>query len=142
MLACVEDLAAIVADACREADGLQAAVLFGSALESDQPGDVDVALLWQPELAAEERWRRANRIAADIEHRIAERDLDVDIKDLRDLPLVLQHRVLQTGTLAWVGDRRAWVRFNSETIPRALDFLPFYRRALRESARRLARDRS
>ena len=40
--------------------------------------------------------------------------------------------------VACVADRRALVRFNSETVPRALDFLPFYRRMLEASARRLA----
>jgi hypothetical protein len=138
----VVDFIAIVGEVCRDASGLQAAVVFGSALQTDRPGDLDLALLWAPDLSGEERWRRANRIASAIEHRLAGDDLNVDVKDLRSLPLVLQHRVLQGGKLAYLGNRQAWVRFNSETVPRALDFLPFYRRALRASARKAAGDRS
>ena len=136
------DFVAIVGEACKDAPDLQAAVVFGSALESDRPGDLDLALLWRPELPAQERWRRANAIASAIEHRLAGHDLNVDVKDLRSLPLVLQHRVLQSGKVACLHDRKAWVRFNSEIVPRALDFLPFYRRALRASVRKVAGDRS
>jgi hypothetical protein len=136
------DFAAIVAEACKDAPDLQAAVVFGSALETDRPGDLDLALLWPTDLAVEERWRRANAIASAVEHRLAGHDLNVDVKDLRALPLVLQHRVLQTGKVASLRDRKAWVRFNYETVPRALDFLPFYRRALRASVRKAAGDGS
>jgi hypothetical protein len=129
-----------VAEACRGAEGLQAALVFGSTLERDDPGDLDVAFLWEEDLDPAERWRRANRIAADVEHRLVQLGLNVDVKDLRALPLVLQHRVLRDGRAAYVADRRALVRFNSETVPRALDFLPFHRRMLQASARRLARD--
>ncbi|MBK7586822.1 MAG: hypothetical protein IPI67_42375 [Myxococcales bacterium] len=38
--ALVEGLSDIVAAACRGVDGLQAAIVFGSALTSDTPGDV------------------------------------------------------------------------------------------------------
>jgi predicted nucleotidyltransferase len=129
-----------VAEACRGVEELQAALVFGSVLERDNPGDLDIAFLWTENLDGEERWRRANRIAADLEHRLAHLGLNVDLKDLRTIPLVLQHRILRDGRVAYVADRRALIRFNAETVPRALDFLPFHRRMLRASARRLAGD--
>jgi hypothetical protein len=98
-----------------------------------------LALLWSLSLSPGERWQRANRVASDLEHRIAARGLGVDVKDLRSLPLALQFRVLREGQRVYVADRQALVRFQSETIPLALDFLPFQRRALEASARRLAR---
>jgi predicted nucleotidyltransferase len=137
----VEGLTDIVAAACRGFDGLQAAILFGSALTSASPGDVDLALLWRESLTPAERWKLANEIAGEVEHGLAPRGLNVDVKDLRALPLVLQHRVLQTGVIAYVADRRALVHFSSVIVPQALDFLPFHRRALRASAQQLAKKR-
>ncbi len=128
-----------VAAACAGVPGLQAAIVFGSAVARDDPEDLDLALLWDETLDARECWRRGNQIAGDVEHRLGRRALNVDVKDLRRLPLVLQYRVLRDGRVAYVADRRALVRFNSETVPRALDFLPFHRRALLAAARRLAR---
>ena len=133
----VKDTLRLVERACDGVDGLQAAIVFGSALVTDEPHDLDLALLWSEDVSAGERWRRANRVAGDIEHAMGAAALNVDVKDLRALPLVLQHRVLQSGRSAYVADRRALVRFNSETVPRALDFLPFYRRMLEASAERL-----
>jgi hypothetical protein len=135
------DVLDAVAEACRGCEGLQAALVFGSVLSRRDPADLDLALLWAESVDAGERWRLANRIAADVEHRLPHPGLNVDVKDLRALPLVLQHRVLRDGRAAYVADRRALVRFSSETVPRALDFLPFHRRMLRAAARRLADDR-
>jgi hypothetical protein len=134
------DLLPVVARVCHGVEGLQAAMVFGSALTRDDPGDLDLALLWDPALGARERCDRSERIAADLEHALRSLDLSVDVKDLRALPLLLQHRVLRDGRVAYVADRRALIRFNSETVPRALDFLPFHRRALLAAARRMARD--
>lgn len=142
ILATVQALLDAVAAACEGVEGLQATLVFGSALRSPAPQDIDVAFLWLADLPARERWVRGNRIAADVEHRLAARGLEVDVNDLRALPLVLQHRVLQEGRAVFVADRRALVRFTSETVPRALDFLPFHRRMLEASARRLVRDGS
>jgi predicted nucleotidyltransferase len=135
----VRDLLDTIAAACAGVDGLEAAIVFGSVLESRSPEDLDLALLWRPDLPDRERWRRAEAIAADAEHRPGAGGLVVDVKDLRRLPLVLQHRVLRDGKAVYVADRRALVRFTSETVPRALDFLPAYRRMLEASARSVAR---
>jgi hypothetical protein len=136
----MEEVLAAVADASRGVAGLQAAIVFGSVLERDHPGDLDVAFLWAEDVSSEDRWRRANGVAADVEHRLTSRGLNVDVKDLRALPLVLQHRVLRDGRQVYVADRRALVRFSSETLPRALDFLVFHRRTLQGIARRIAGD--
>lgn len=133
----MDDVLAAVADASRDVEGLQATIVFGSVLEREHPGDLDVAFLWAEDIEPRDRWRRANVVAADVEHRLG---LDVDVKDLRALPLVLQHRVLRDGRQAYVADRRALVRFSSETLPRALDFLVFHRRTLEGIARRIAGD--
>jgi hypothetical protein len=127
------------ADACQGVPDLQAGIVFGSALSANDPRDLDLALLWSPDLPPEERWQRANRVASDLEHRIAESGLGVDVKDLRSLPLALKFRVLRDGRQVYVPDRHAMVRFQSETIPLVLDFLPFQRRALEAAAQRSAR---
>ena len=128
--------------ACAGTPDLQAAIVFGSVLTSAEPRDLDLALLWNPVLPEAERWQRANHVATEVERACGAGALNVDVKDLRALPLVLQHRVLRDGHVSWVGDRRALVRFNSETVPRALDYLPAYRRMLRDSAEELRRGRS
>jgi hypothetical protein len=133
------ELLEAAASACNQVQGLQAAIVFGSALTSEHPRDLDLALLWEPSLGVEERWARANIVAAEIEHRIAAFALSVDVKDLRSLPLALQFRVLKEGQRVCVADQHSLVRFQSETVPLALDFLPFQRRALAAAARRLAR---
>lgn len=134
----MEDLLAKVAANCEGTEGLQAAIVYGSALSRKDPGDLDLALLWHPDLPSLVRVDRAERIAAAVEHALRDRDLSVDVNDLRALPIVIQHRVLRDGRAAFVADRRALVRFTAEAVSRALDFLPFYRRALHASARRLA----
>src|SRR5687767_15047145 len=103
------ELLASVATACRDAAGLQAAIVFGSALRRPDPGDLDVALLWSDEVPADERWRHGNRVAGILEQHLSARGLTVDIKDLRALPLHLQYRILQEGRAAYVADRRALV---------------------------------
>jgi hypothetical protein len=133
-----EPLLDAVRQACAGAPGLQAAVVFGSALVRTTPHDLDLALLWDPALPVTERWRRGNAIAAEIEHHIAPSGIGVDLKDLRELPLALKFRVLRDGRRVVVADPRAMVRFQSETVPLALDFLSFQRRALAAAARRLA----
>lgn len=44
-------VAPIVAAACRDVPDLEAAIVFGSVLTSDAPGDLDLALLWRAELS-------------------------------------------------------------------------------------------
>lgn len=132
------EVIAAVATACEGVEGLQAAIVFGSVLARADPADLDLALLWCEDLSPADRCERAERVAAEVEHALRTRGLSVDVKDLRSLPLVIQHRVLRDGRAAYVADRRAFVRFVSETVPRALDFLPFHRRALLAAARRLA----
>jgi len=68
----VLDVLDAVAAACAGIDGLQAAIVFGSALTRTDPHDLDVALLWQEAIPRTERWQRAERIAATVEHRLAE----------------------------------------------------------------------
>lgn len=92
--------------ACEGAAALQAAVVFGSALRVDDPGDLDLALLWDPGLPDDLRWRRADDIAAELEHRLVSDELAVDVQDLRRLPLALQFRVLREGRPVLVVDRR------------------------------------
>ena len=132
------ELRAAVTAACHDVVGLQAALVFGSALRRPDPGDIDLALLWAEGVSTEDRWRVGNRIAGEIEQQLRATGLNVDLKDLRALPLPLQYRVLQEGQAVYVSDRRAFVRFSAETVPRALDFLPFYRQSLRMAARKLA----
>ena len=72
------------------------AVLFGShaTRTADGTSDVDIALRFPDEMADIERFRRRNRIDAELQQYAAG---FVDVSDLEELPVHVAHAALQNG---------------------------------------------
>lgn len=86
-----------------EAD-VRFAILFGSRVRGDahESSDVDVALRFPDDLSPTERFRRRNRIDADLQ---GHADAFVDVSDVDDLPLPIARAALRDG-IRLVGDDR------------------------------------
>ncbi|WP_101297083.1 type VII toxin-antitoxin system MntA family adenylyltransferase antitoxin [Halegenticoccus soli] len=80
------------------------AVLFGSHANgtADESSDVDIALRFPDELSEAERFRRRNRIDADLQ---AYADGFVDVSDIESLPTHVARTVLRDG-VRLVGDQK------------------------------------
>lgn len=80
------------------------AVLFGSHARgtADESSDVDIALRFPDELSEAERFRRRNRIDADLQ---AYADGFVDVSDIESLPTHVAHAALRDG-VRFVGDQK------------------------------------
>ncbi|WP_042664632.1 nucleotidyltransferase domain-containing protein [Haloferax sp. ATB1] len=80
------------------------AVLFGSHASgtADESSDVDIALLFPDGLSEAERFRRRNRIDADLQ---AYADGFVDVSDIESLPTHVAHAALRDG-VRLVGDQK------------------------------------
>ncbi|WP_231899214.1 nucleotidyltransferase domain-containing protein [Halorubrum trapanicum] len=80
------------------------AVLFGSRVRGDghESSDVDVALRFPDDLSPTERFRRRNRIDADLQ---SHADAFVDVSDIEDLPVPIARAALRDG-IRLVGDDR------------------------------------
>lgn len=129
--------------ACQGADGLEAALLFGSAARGvPAPRDVDVAFLWSEDVLPFERLRRAEGLASSIARELGAPSVPIDAHDLRSMPLPLQDRVLREQKRAYVASAKALIRFQARIVSRALDELPSYRRLLALAAEGAVRGRS
>ena len=80
------------------------AVLFGSHARgtTHESSDVDIALRFPDDLSPKERFRRRNRIDADIQ---CHADGFVDVSDIEGLPLPIARAALKDG-IRLVGDDR------------------------------------
>jgi predicted nucleotidyltransferase len=81
------------------------AVLFGSHASgtADESSDVDIAVRFPDNLSEAERFRRRNRIDADLQ---AYADGFVDVSDIESLPTHVAHAALRDG-VRLVGDQEA-----------------------------------
>jgi uncharacterized protein len=138
----------VPAEAAALADSLRAALdragarvecawLFGSAArgETGPLSDVDVAILFEEEVAPEARLELAAALVEELE-RGAPR---VDLVILDEAPPALRHRVLLDGILLLERDPRRRVAFEVNSIREALDFQhlsAIYDRALLDRAAR------
>ncbi len=118
---------------------IAAAYLYGSVTASRTTGlsDVDVAVLFGEDVDAGARRLFASEIAAELVRAVPGRAMDV--RDLDELPLVLQGRVLTEGILAGSNDPVRRVRFETDTRMRYFDFLPFHRADVAEGLKGLRR---
>ncbi|RDZ51315.1 DNA polymerase III subunit beta [Haloferax sp. Atlit-4N] len=80
------------------------AVLFGSYARgtADESSDVDIALRFPEEMSEAERFRRRNRIDADLQ---SYAEGFVDVSDIESLPTHVAHAALRDGVRV-VGDER------------------------------------
>lgn len=129
----------LLAQAVLPRAGVAAAYLYGSAArgETTSLSDVDIALLFAEDLNEKARRDLIVELASELARAGAGERLDV--RDIDELPLVIQGRILGEGRLARSNDDVRRVRF--ETFVRMLyfDFLPFHRRDIEEGLRSLRR---
>lgn len=113
---------------------IAAVYLYGSAArERATPlSDVDLGLLFtEPAGSFRDRLATAARIGSAIAR--AHPDVDVDARDLEELPLAVVGAVLTEGVLVVSNDERRRVDFERETRLRYFDFLPVHRAEVAEA---------
>ena len=92
-----------IVDHLREAvASLSAVYVFGSQVtgHATAESDLDVALLTDDDLSAEELWDLSSSLANLVK-------CDVDLLDLRGASTVMQYRIITTGTCVWAKDSQA-----------------------------------
>ena len=137
----VTDLLAQVVDSL---DDVAAAYLYGSVArgETTSLSDVDIALLFSEGLDERARREALVRAASELARGAVEKWLDMrdfDVRDIEELPLVVQGRILTEGRLVHSNDDVRRVRFEISTRMHYFDFLPFHRRDVEEGLRSLRR---
>lgn len=105
--------------------GIAAAYLFGSAAagRATPISDLDVALVFMPEVTGTERRRLGSEVASALVRDLG--DVRPDVRDVETLPLAVRGEVATRGILAASIDDVRRVRFEAETRQRYFDFLPF-----------------
>ena len=106
---------------------IAAAYLYGSAARDRVTplSDVDVGLLFAESVEPRTRRRIASEVASEMAR--SHPGESVDVRDLEDLPLVVQGHVLSEAALAGSNDERRRVSFEVAIRQRYFDFLPFHR---------------
>lgn len=92
-----------VVDHLKEAvPSLSAVYVFGSQVtgHATAESDLDVALLADDDLSAEELWELSSNLAGLVQ-------CDVDLLDLRAASTVMQYRIITTGKRLWAKDSQA-----------------------------------
>jgi len=81
---------------------LSAVYVFGSQVtgHATAESDLDVALLADDDLSAEELWELSSNLAGLVQ-------CDVDLLDLRAASTVMQYRIITTGKRLWAKDSQA-----------------------------------
>lgn len=128
-------VASATQSALRPHPGVAAAYLYGSVARGrfTSISDVDVAILFLPDIDFDGRRSIASRIAGDLSRAIPGAQLDV--RDLDELPLAVQGRVLTEGRLLVSNDEPRRVRFEVAVRQRYFDFLPIQERLAAEGLR-------
>jgi len=103
------------------------AYLYGSQARGDAGplSDVDVAVLFAPELPESERFERVLRLIGELGS-VFHRD-DISVVDLAESPPLLRHRVYYDGRLLYCSDEAARVRFETEALRDYVDTQPLRR---------------
>jgi len=103
------------------------AYLYGSTARGEaHPGsDVDIAVMFDRSVPAEERLRFELELGLAFDARLGgER---ADVRDLASLPLILRGRVVTEGALLYSCDEEGRVAFEVAARNEYFDFLPAYR---------------
>lgn len=115
----------VLEDAIREVLGrypeVRAGYLFGSAAagRAGPLSDIDVAVLFAPDLPADRRRDLRAKLTLDLGERLGTRE--VDIVDLGEAPPLLAHEVIRTGRPVYAPDSSEAVAFRVRAINRYLD---------------------
>ncbi len=108
-------------------NGVALAYLYGSQARGDAGplSDVDVAVLFGPDVPADERFDRLLRLIGELGS-VFHRD-DVCVVDLGKAPPLLRHRVYYHGRLLYCADESVRVRFETQTLRDYIDTEPLRR---------------
>ncbi len=105
---------------------ISAVYLFGSAAKNllRPKSDIDIAVLFEPTMKDKfKRFDTTLTASMDLES-ITGRP--VDVVDILEAPLVLQHQILKTGKLLLENNRAARINFEVSSRRRYFDMLPLY----------------
>jgi len=96
------DFASVVEHLKKNMPSLSAVYVFGSQAtgHATAESDLDVALLTDDDLSAEELWDLSSSLASLVK-------CDVDLLDLRSASTVMQYRIITTGERLWAKDSQA-----------------------------------
>lgn len=81
--------------------------------------DVDVAIRFAADVADHDRFEHALRIGVELERAL---EVEVDVVDLHDAPLRLAGRILTERVVVTGLEEAARVRYETDLLPRYLDF--------------------
>jgi uncharacterized protein len=131
-------IATAVASAMAGYPEVAAAYVFGSVASgrATPESDLDVGVIYRPR-GSDAHDRLATSLALELAR--ATGFAEIDLVDLEAQGPVFAHRVLCDGLRAYEGDRARRIDFESETIVRALDFMPTHVLATRGKASALRR---
>ena len=129
----------LLAEAVGPRAEVAAAYLYGSVArgEATTLSDVDIALLFSEHVGESLRRQVIVEIASALAH--AEVGKRLDVRDIEELPLVVQGRILTEGRLVRSSDDVRRVRFETAVRMLYFDFLPFHARDVEEGLRSLRR---
>ena len=132
----VHELGPGIAEACAGYPEIAAAYLFGSRARGDArpDSDLDVGLVLRRRGETVEEHHRWLRDLAGRLESLCPGSL-VDVVLLEPQGPIFAHRVLCEGVRVYEADRARRVDFESDTISRALDLLPWHERLARERLR-------
>lgn len=121
----LETLETALRRAAEAKPGIAAVYLFGSvaAGRATPISDLDVALVFTPQVTEIERRQLASEVASALVRDLG--DVRPDVRDADALPLAVRGEVATRGLLAASIDDVRRVRFEAETRQRYFDFLPF-----------------
>jgi predicted nucleotidyltransferase len=127
MISSSQDVLRAVGETLEESGRVLLAIVYGSAatgaMRSDS--DVDVALLGRDALTAEEKLSLSQVLFERLER-------EVDVVDLRTVNGVLLKQILTKGKVVLKRDEAAYAALLKRMIYNQEDYMPYYRRALRE----------
>ncbi|MGH7543458.1 MAG: type VII toxin-antitoxin system MntA family adenylyltransferase antitoxin [Gemmatimonadota bacterium] len=129
----------LLAEAAGPRAEVAAAYVYGSVArgEATSLSDIDIALLFSEDAPESLRHDVIVQVASGLAHTAVGKELDV--RDIEELPLVVQGRILTEGRLVRSNDDVRRVRFETSTRMRYFDFLPFHVRDVEEGLRSLRR---
>lgn len=115
-----------VARVLRGRDEVIAAYMFGSVLESEEPADVDLALLLRPAEGGFVLQGVKEDVARQLDRQPSVRPLSTDVRLLNEAPLHFRYRVIKEGYGIDVGDPDARALFEARTMVEWFDFRPYW----------------
>ena len=101
------------------------AYVFGSFLERDDFGDIDVAIHLCKEHSPYQRFKLAQKVARILEQGIQPR-VDFDVRILNYAPAYFQYEVISKGVVVLERDRERRVDYEADLISEYLDLKYMY----------------